>query len=198
MRFSRLIILALALCAAALAGCSQIGGAGDLVPTTGDTAGDSTAVQRFIPNLSNAGYTSVEAATIQTALSSVSGGASLITGNPAAAALVAQIDGMITCYRNVGALDARVYYQANISNVLQGTVPSVGALAVINQDRVINNFLSCSVGSARGLDAQNSGVQICSSSGSFLVEGQTIAYLYAATNQELCNLMQTPFNAYRN
>jgi len=155
-------------------------------------------VQRFIPNLSNAGYTSVEAQTIQSALSTVSGGASLVTGNPVAAALVAQIDGMITCYRSVGALDARVYYQADIANLIQGSgVPSVGALAVVNQDRVVNNLVQCALGSARGLDAQSSANQVCSSSGSIQVDGQTIAYVYAATNQQLCDLLATPFNAFR-
>ncbi|MBK8024115.1 MAG: hypothetical protein IPK19_22460 [Chloroflexi bacterium] len=190
LRKSHLLLVLIAVLAAA---CSQLGGAGNLVPTTGDTASDASAVQRFIPNLSAMGYTSVEAQSIQTALSSVSGGASLLTGNPAAAALVAQIDGMISCYRNVGALDARVYYQANIANLVQGTVPSVGALAVINQDRVINNFLSCALGSGQGIGAQTAASQICSGSGQIVVDGETIAYLYAATNRELCNLMISPF-----
>ncbi|MBL8130432.1 MAG: hypothetical protein JNL42_01135 [Anaerolineae bacterium] len=178
---------------ALLAACSQLGGAGNLVPTTGDTANDASAVQRFIPNLTAMGYTSIEAQNVQTALSSVTGGASLITGNPAAAALVAQIDGMITCYRGVGALDARVYYQANIANLVQGTMPSVGALAVINQDRIVNNFLSCALGGNQGVGAQSAAPQVCSGSGQIVVDGETIAYVYAATNQELCNLMATPF-----
>lgn len=195
---SRKLLFVVLLLSLFVAACSQIGGAGNLVPTTGDTANDAAAVQRFIPNLSGVGYTSVEAQSIQTALSSVSGGASLLTGNPAAAALVAQIDGMITCYRTVGALDARVYYQADIANLLAGQVPSVGALAVINQDRIINNFLSCALGGAQGLSPQAAGQpQVCSGSGQIVVDGQTIAYLYAATSPELCNLMISPFQGFR-
>jgi hypothetical protein len=186
-------ILLLLLISLLAASCSQIPIPGGMVPTTGDNQSQLSSVQRFIPNLSNFGYTSVEASNIQTALSGVSGGASLLTGNPAAAALVAQIDGMITCYRNVGALDARVYYQADIANLISGTTPSVGALAVINQDRLVGNFLSCALGGQRTFGAQSAQIQPCSGSGSIEVDGETITYLYAATDQNLCNLLTTPF-----
>lgn len=187
-----LIVLALSVLGAA---CSQIGGT-NIVPTTGDTANDASAVQRFIPNLSSLGYTSVQASDIQTALSSVSGGASLLTGNPAAAALVAQIDGMVSCYRNVGAFDARIYYQSNITTLIQGQIPSVGALAVVNENRLINNFLSCALNGrqAFGAQSESQGSQPCSGSGSIVVDGETIAYLYAATDTNLCNYLSSPFS----
>jgi hypothetical protein len=190
------ILFAVALIVFASA-CSQLGGVSNLVPTTGNTANDASAVQRFIPNLSAAGYTGIEAASVQQALSTVSGGGALLTGNPALSALIAQLDGMVSCYRRVGAADARIYYQSNIANIITGNaVPAVGALAVINQDRLVNNFLSCALGAGQGLSAQNA-VQICSSSGSVRVNNETISYIYAATSQQLCDLMASPFAAYR-
>lgn len=182
MRFRIFAILALMV---TLVGCSAVGDiVGGAVPTTGDTAADASSAQRFLPNLSNYGYTSTEASSISSAIASVGGSASLLTGNPAAAALVAQIDSMIQCYQGVGAVAARIYTENNLANVLQGEVPKVGALAVINQDRLVNNFLQCVVPSSFSAQA----IEPCFGSGSFSRDGETLHYLYAATNPELCTL----------
>jgi hypothetical protein len=171
-----------------VAACSKIGvPGGAVVPTTGDTASDAAAAQQFIPNLS--GYANVDGGTISSALSTISGGASVLSGNPVAAAVIQQIDGMITCYQSVGAVATRVYVEANVANVVQGQVPAVGALAVVNQNRVINNFLPCALGSGRGFSAQDAQPQPCSGSGSFVVNNETLLYLYAASQQNLCTLM---------
>ena len=183
MRFRIFALLALMVM---LVGCSAVGDiVGGAVPTTGDTAADASSAQRFLPNLSNYGYTSTEASSISTAIASVGGSASLLTGNPAAAALIAEIDSMIQCYQGVGAVAARVYTESNISTVLQGEIPKVGALAVINQDRLVNNFLQCVVPSAFSAQAA---IEPCFGSGSFSRDGETLHYLYAASNPELCTL----------
>ena len=166
----------------ALSACSAAGDIlGGAVPTTGDTAADPSAAQRFLPNL--AGYTATEATNISSAISTVGGGASLITGNPATAALVAQIDSMIQCYSGVGAVAARIYTENNLAAVIQGQIPKLGVLAVINQDRLVNNFLQCTLGG--GISAQ-AAVQPCGGSGSFTVDGETLHYIYAATDPALC------------
>jgi len=135
----------------------------------------------------------VQAQSVQATLSSVSGGASLLSGNPALTAAIAQIDGMVTCYRNVGAADARVYYRVDVSRLAAGQIPSVGVLAVINQDRLVNNFLACALG-AQPVGPQAAGdVPICSNAGSLEVEGETISYLYAGTDEQICALMAMPF-----
>ncbi len=167
------------------AGCSQIGVPGVAVPTTGDTASDASAAQQFVTDLP--GYVSINANNITDALSTISGGASILTGNPVAAAMIAQIDGMIACYQDVGAVAAKIYAQPDLTKVAAGQVPTVGALAVINQNRLVNNFLPCALGSPRGLSAQAaSAAQPCGSSGTFSANGETLWYVYAATQQELC------------
>ncbi len=168
------------------AACSQIGVPGVAVPTTGDTASDASAAQQFVTDIP--GYVSINANSVTDALSTISGGASVLSGNPVAAAMIAQIDGMIACYQDVGAVAAKIYAEPDLTKVVAGRVPSVGALAVINQDRLVNNFLPCALGSPRGLSAQAESLtaQPCSSSGTFTVNGETLWYLYAATQQDLC------------
>lgn len=190
MRTSGLMLLVLAMLA--VASCSVVGGT-NIVPTTGDTANDISAAQRYVPDLP--GYISTNASNITDAISAVTGGASLISGNLLGTALVAQIDSMIQCYQDVGAAAAKVYVQVDIASIAQGQVPSAGALAVLNQDRIINNFLPCALGSnnARGLSAQSENPQPCAGSGSFTVNNETLYYMYAATEQNLCNQFQSLF-----
>jgi hypothetical protein len=181
-------IFGLLLLVGALAGCSGLGQiVGGAVPTTGDTQFDPSAAQRFLPNLSNYGYTATDAADITSAITSLGGSASLLTGDPVLAGVISQIDSMITCYRNVGAVAARIYAPGNIGSILQGQVPSVGVLAVINTNRIADNLLQCALGSS-GVRAQSAGLQPCAGSGSFVREGETLTYVFAATDTNLCQL----------
>ena len=174
-----------------IAACSQIGVPGNVVtvPTTGNTSNDAAAAQQYVPDLP--GYLTANATSITSALDTISGGAALISGNPITAAMIAQLDGMVSCYNQVGAIAAKIYTQANIASLAQGQTPEIGALAVVNQDRVANNFLPCALGSGRGFSAQAvQANQPCSSSGSFQANGNTYLYLYGATQQDLCTLIQ--------
>ncbi len=183
--FRRLLLMVAVLMVAA---CSRLGvPGGAIVPTTGNTASDISAAQQFVPDLP--GYISTNASSISTAISTVGGGASILTGNPVGAALIAQIDGMISCYQQVGAVAAKVYAQADIASLVQGQIPMVGALAVVNQDRLVNNFLPCALGSGNNSFSAQAAQQPCSSSGSFVVNNETLWYLYAATSQELCTVI---------
>lgn len=169
-----------------LASCSRIGvPGGAVVPTTGNTSSDPSSASQFVKDIP--GYVSTNASNISSAISTIGGGASVITGNPIAAALIAQIDGMISCYQSVGAVAAKVYAEVNIGSIAQGQVPAVGALAVINQDRLVNNFLPCALGSNSGFSAQSAEAQPCGSSGQFTANGETLWFVYAASKQELCS-----------
>ncbi|MEP7292294.1 MAG: hypothetical protein ABI835_10945 [Chloroflexota bacterium] len=180
--FRKLLLISAVLLVAA---CSQIGiPGGAVVPTTGNTSSDPSSASQFVPDLP--GYVSTDATSISTAVSRITGSASILTGNPITAALIAQVDGMISCYQSVGAVSAKVYAEVNIGSIAQGQIPAVGALAVINQDRLVNNFLPCALGSNRGFSAQDAQPQPCSSSGTFTVNGETLWYVYAASKQELC------------
>ena len=186
------VLALLMICALSIAACSVVGGS-NLVPTTGDTANDPSAAQRFVPDLP--GFIATNTTNLTDAISAVTGGASLLTGNVPAAALIAQIDGMIQCYQNVGAFASKVYVEANVSNLVQGQIPTAGALAVINQNRLQNNFLPCALGGGQGLSAQADQPQPCFGSGSFTADGETLHYLYAATQPTLCATFQSLFPA---
>lgn len=162
---------------------------------TGDSASDPQAAQNLLPNL--AGYTRTNADSITDAVTSVGGSASLITGNALVAAAIARIDSMIQCYQDVGAVAAQVYTQGDITSVVSGEVPKVGAVAVVNQDRLSRNFLNCTIGSAESLSAQGAEIQPCGGSGSKQVGGETIHYVYAGTAPEFCQAVQAHFDTLR-
>ena len=173
-----------------IAGCSF--GTGP----TGDSASDASSASTLLPTLS--GYTRTNARNITDALATVGVGASAITGNLLVSAAIAQIDGMLQCYEGVGAVAASVYTQADIGSVLQGQVPRIGAVGIINQNRLSNNFLNCAVGGVAGaFGAQSAEVQPCGSSGTKVINGENITYIYAATAPELCQAFDTYFRNLR-
>jgi hypothetical protein len=180
-----LILLALLVAA----GCTL----GSTAPT-GDTSTDPSAAQNFLPNVS--GYNRTNAKNVTEAISSVSGGAALISGNVVVAAAIAKIDAMVQCYQNVGAVAAAVYTQVNLDQVISGEIPKVGAVAVINQDRLSRNFLNCVIGSASGaFSAQGATVEPCGGSGSKTSNNETLHYLYAGTDPNFCSAVQQHFDS---
>ncbi len=164
----------------------------DLLPTGTDTADQGAAAGLFLP--APTGYVRSDAASISDALATLGGGASLLGGNPALAVAISSLEGMIQCYQDVGAVAAGIYTPESLGNLLQGQAFSLGAVAVINQDRLSRNFLNCALGDL-GFSAQADALQICSGSGSLLVASETIHYLYAATDSLLCQTFQTHFDA---
>lgn len=175
------------LCAALLlAGCGQL--QLNIVPTTGDTALDAAAAQSQLPNFSNYNYTAIDAGNITDAITAIGGGGLLVSGNPVAAAAIAKIDDMMRCYESVGAVASQVYAQADIGQVLQGQVPKVGALAIINRTRLGRNLLPCALNTGQGFSAQAAQVEPCGGAGSFIRMGDTFDYVYAATDPQLCTL----------
>jgi hypothetical protein len=185
MMTKRLLIL-LTLGAVALAACS--------FETKGDKT-DPEAAQSFIPTLP--GYNIQETDHLQDAIASAAGGASLLTGNIVQAALVQRIDALIDCYRNTGAVDARIYVE-RLDTLNEVRVPIGGALAVINQDRVRDNFLGCVTQGPAGLfGAQSAQAEPCYGSGTFQFNGDTISYIYGATDRPLCDLFDAYFAQYQ-
>ncbi len=158
---------------------------------TGDTASDPAAAQSFVP-ATLPGYNVTAATDILAELEKVGVGASVVTGNVPLAAAIAKLEGMISCYRNVGAIEARLYTEAKPNTI----IPKIGVLAVINTTRLQRNLLSCAVSlGTDGVGAQAVGeIQLCASSGSKEVNGESLQYIYAATSPELCATFQQPFN----
>ena len=183
-RLSRVALLLLL--PALLAACS------DLVPAGADRADQATSAQRFIPDLE--GYHRSDASSITDAIATLGGSVSLLSGNPGLTAAIAVIDGLIECYQNVGAVAAGIYSPPGLESLLQGQGLSVGAVAVINQERLVRNFLGCALPDA-GASAQLASMEPCSGSGALLVAGEHIHYLYAATDPLLCLAFQKHFDA---
>jgi hypothetical protein len=160
---------------------------------TGDTSEDAGAAQSFIPSPS--GYAEHETDDIQNAIAGTIAGASGATGNIPAVAVTGAVEGFVDCYRDVGAFDARLHIQ-NI-NLSEGLAPTAGVVGVINQSRVLSNFVSCAnpmggAASAQGLSLFNP----CANTGSFTAEGESFSYFYAATNTPLCQAYAQHFAQY--
>jgi hypothetical protein len=171
-----------AILAALLAGCR-------LVPGTGDSINDAASADRFVPQ-SVAGYTVTDATSISDALTKAGIAGSTLSGNVPLAGVIAKLDGMIQCYKSVGAVSARVYTEQN-PNLLG--IPKIGALAVVNTTRLGRNFLQCALNTGVSAQAVDQ-IQPCGGSGQKIVNNETLEYVYASTAPELCAFFQSQFN----
>jgi hypothetical protein len=133
-----------------------------------------------------------ESGGIQDAIVTALGGASVLTANPVQFALVERVDTLLDCYRDRGALDVKIYTE-DVSNITEPRVPLAGVLAVINVTRVRDNFASCILESPRALAAT---VEPCGGTGSFVFEGDTIRYIYAAIDTPLCDIFKNHFSQW--
>ncbi|MEZ4668923.1 MAG: hypothetical protein R3E39_13535 [Anaerolineae bacterium] len=166
-----------------LAGCR-------IIPGTGDTSSDAAAAQSFVPP-EIPGYVSTDATSVSDALTKVGAAGSLFTGNLALAGAIAKLDSMISCYRSVGAVAARVYAEQNITTTT--SIPKVGVLAVVNTTRIQRNLMQCVLNTS--LSAQSADeIQPCGGSGSKVVNNENLEYVFAATTPELCSIFQAQFN----
>jgi hypothetical protein len=162
-----------------------------VVPATGDTITDAASAENFIIQ-SIPGYAVTDAASVTDALAKAGVTGSILTGNLPAAGALGKLDDIIQCYRNVGAVAARVYTETNIINTINGN-PKIGVLAVINTTRLQRNLLQCVLNTGPSAQAEG-GVEPCGGSGGFQVSGEDLQYLYAATTPELCQTFQSNFN----
>lgn len=166
----------------ALTACDSIG------QTSGQSSSDAQAVQQFFPTVS--GYSSVSSQSITNAFSMVTGGASLATGNILGSVAINRINSMIDCYRDVGAAEAKVYTQLNFQQ------PVIGALAIVNQNRVASNFVSCATDGAIGGRSQSAQPQPCTGGGSFSKDNNQYLYIFVASDQALCTEFNAHFDQY--
>ncbi len=163
-----------------------------VVPTTGDRVSDTASAQNYLPNL--AGYSATEATNISEALTKVGAGASFLTGNLPLAGMITKLDDTLRCYQQVGAVSARVYTEQDIVGAAtSGSIPKIGVVAVINTTRVQRNLFSCVLNTGIGAQSAQAVIEPCGGSGSFTVNNENLAYVYAASAPELCRAFQTSF-----
>ncbi len=150
----------------------------DTVQPTGDSASDAESAQNQLPTFSQ--YTATDADNVKDALTRALQVGSLSSGNIIAAGLIERLNNTADCLGNVGAIAGRVYTGL--------TPPVVGVLAVVNNERLTNNFLQCAVNP--GAEAQTEGrqaLQPCAKSGSYTDNGISYSYIYAASDISMCN-----------
>jgi len=158
---------------------------------TGNEQQDPQAAQSFFPT-----FTGYNIEGLQGVQDAVLGGLTAFgigTGNLPFSALMYKLDDFVDCYRETGAFDARLYVE-RLSNVDDVRLPVAGVLVVLNQNRVIDNFLPCITRPPSDI-ARVMTAEPCTGNGTFQSGTDTISYLYAATDEPLCALWQAHFTS---
>ena len=132
----------------------------------------------MLPTLS--GYNEVEGQTLTGYIGKLSGGASLLTGQPELAAAFTAVDAIVGCYQQVGAVRARLY-----SN--QASPLSAGAVAIADRNALLDpaNLFRC-VHRTSGFSAQTVKIQPCKANYTLTRDGNEFYILYAGTTLEIC------------
>ena len=187
MRKSLLLVVLVAALSVVLAACNMTG-----TPTPAATENNAATYLPGTDVLS--GYTITEAASITEAITSVAETGADALSNPAISAAITRVDAFIACYQETGAVAANIYTQTDLAGILSGgsLVPGAGAVAVVNQDLVAENFVACATSS--GFSAQ-SATEICQGNGSFTAAGDTFRYIYIATKADFCSSVESHFAA---
>ena len=131
----------------------------------------------MLPNLS--GYATVEGQTLTAYVGKLSEGAALLAGQPELAAALAAVDGIVSCYQQVGAARARVY-----SN--QAAPLTAGAVAIADRSALTDpmNLFRCVAPNM--LSSQQVKLQPCKATYTLKRDGNEFYILYAGTTPEIC------------
>lgn len=165
-----IILLAATALLVLLAGCGLIAGGNEPVEPPAAT---------MLPTL--AGYNTVEGQTLTGYISTASGGAALLSGQPELAATIAAVDEIVQCYQEVGAVRARVYSSE--------TDPlTAGAVAIADRNAVRDpaNFFHCVALQAGPSARAPGGFEPCTASYTLEREENAFYILYAGTKPEVC------------
>lgn len=155
---------------------------------TGNTAQDAQSAQRLLPNLAT--YTASDVDTAIDGAFTAVGGAALAGGQVEITAAVAKAEQIIQCFQDRGAIAAKFYTE----NTQSDLVPKVGAVLVLNQTRINQEFLNCALGGQEeSFSAQT--VEPCANSGSFTYQGDSITYVYLGSHPDVCGLFNQHFTS---
>lgn len=160
---------------------------------TGNTANDAQAAQRLLPNITT--YTATNVDTALDAAFTTAGGAALAGGQVQVTAAVAKANQMLQCLQDRGAAAANFYTEKGVSG--ESLVPKVGAVLVLNQTRVSQEFLNCALGGQEQGFSSQAVVEPCASNGSFTYQGDTITYVYVASDPALCSIFEQHFTSIK-
>lgn len=180
-------VISLLIVSFVLAACGAGSGIGDggTVPT------DPQSAAAFLPQVS--GYTVTSATSISDAISAAVGTGVDQLDNFVLEQTVSRVDAFIQCYEDVGAVAANIYTQVGLDTVLDGNTPSVGAVAIVNQDRIRENLISCVTSGGNDDFSAQSGPPTCQRSGTFSTGGDTFTYIYISNQDTFCAAVETHF-----
>lgn len=157
---------------------------------TGNTPNDAQSAQRLLPNI--AAYTASSVDTAVDGAFTAVGAAAAAGGQLEVTAALAKADQMLQCMQDRGAIAANFYSEKTPSGSL---VPKVGAVLVINQTRVAQEFINCALGGQEQFSSQTAVVEPCASSGSFKYQGDDISYVYVGSHPDVCGVFQQHFTS---
>jgi len=186
-------------------GSSGTGGttSGGTTSGGGSVAAGSDATN-YLPRLS--GYTQPDVSSISGALDFVIGAQSAEADTTFQAqsvsaivtsVLVSRLDEFVACYQQTGAVDAQIYIRTDVGAMLQGEVPTMGAVVVANQDRLRESLVSCAVSpnDPNSFSAQAAN-EPCGNFGTFNAGGDAFTYVYAGTATEFCTAVESHFGGF--
>lgn len=129
------------------------------------------------------GHKVVEGQMLTDYLSSFAEGAALLTGQPQMAALIVGVDEIISCYQDIGAVQARVY-----SNE---TAPlSSGAVAIADREALLDpiNLFRCvnPLDAAGEASIQSFTIKPCITSYTLTKDENEFYIVYVGTTEEIC------------
>lgn len=153
----------------------------DLIPGLGGKA-DMAPAEKLMPELSN--YNIMEGEELTAYISSLSGGAAMLAGHPEIAVTIAGVDHIVTCYQDIGAVQARLY--SNKDEPLQA-----GTVAIADKGALLNpiNLFRCIQPPAKETTQSIQSVKIEPCTGNYTLERETntLYILYAGTTMEMCD-----------
>lgn len=144
---------------------------------------DAAAAQRYLYH-DIPGYSELDTLDAVFAIDQFVAGASLLSGNFLMAGLIERVGALGQCYRDAGALAARAY-----THIAAG---KYGLLLVVNQDRVMSNFLRCAT---RGPVIAQGATEHCLEVGGFRANDDQYLYIYAGTHSDFCAALGAHFAA---
>lgn len=153
-----------------LTGCGLLGDDGG-----DDPAGSPPPVADMLPVLD--GYNTIEGETLTGYISTLAGGASLLALQPELTATIAAVDGVITCYQQVGAARARVYSK-------EDAPLTAGTVAIADRNALLDpaNLFSCLL-APRG---PATGFEPCTASYTLPRDDNEFYIVYAGTTPDMC------------
>jgi hypothetical protein len=147
-----------------------------LLSACGQPGTKEPSAAALMPNLPD--YHVTDTIDIQDAITKVAGAASIGVGQPELAALIAGVNGLVSCYQKAGAIQGRTY-------VNKADVTQAGVVVIINRNAVTdpNTFLGCVLPEA-GLRAAQ--IQPCGKTYILDRDNNQFYIGYAATNPQVC------------